>query len=385
LEPAPLLRWHWVAVPQLTEPIWDLEFVDDRFFAFGAEGAVWTSPDGANWVRAWSGIQVGLKAACRGAGVFVVVGEQGTVLVSPDGVEWSRVDLDGAPDLTAVAYGADRFVALGGNPLAGFTSPDGTHWTSRGLLESVGEISDLIWTGNHFTAVGGEFNPSTGQTRTTLHSADGLTWIVDTRDGVQLRCLAQGDHRTVAVGGTGYLWASWGSSELSWDGIHWARNQDYVTRMDSVAYGDGRFVAAGVETGRVYAFHYFLVSRDGVFWEKHLQPEYAHADVLAYGRGRFVALARGGSGSPAPAHRVLVGTSTLAPPARSALRAGGWFSGFKMLLHGQTGVPYRVEVSEDLVGWREWQQVEGEFWGPSLTDPDSASLPQRFYRAVSPP
>jgi hypothetical protein len=54
---------------------------------------------------------------------------------------------------------------------------------------------------------------------------------------------------------------------------------------------------------------------------------------------------------------------------------------FQIIIQGTAGTPIVLEASEDLVKWRA---IATEAIGPegtlTLTDPESASLPTRFYR-----
>ena len=71
------------------------------------------------------------------------------------------------------------------------------------------------------------------------------------------------------------------------------------------------------------------------------------------------------------------------PPPQ--LRALGWSSqrGMRFSVSGEAGQSVQVQRSSDLIGWQDWF---GVVLGPSsseLSDPDTASGPQRFYRAVA--
>jgi hypothetical protein len=70
------------------------------------------------------------------------------------------------------------------------------------------------------------------------------------------------------------------------------------------------------------------------------------------------------------------------PPPQ--LRALGWTSqqGMRFSVSGEAGQAVQVQRSSDLLGWQDWF---GVVLGPSpseLNDPDTASGPPRFYRAV---
>lgn len=60
-------------------------------------------------------------------------------------------------------------------------------------------------------------------------------------------------------------------------------------------------------------------------------------------------------------------------------------NGLRLNLSGPPDWPVRIQRSADPTAWQEWQTVTTRGYAPvGLTDPEAASQPQRFYRAVAP-
>jgi hypothetical protein len=55
---------------------------------------------------------------------------------------------------------------------------------------------------------------------------------------------------------------------------------------------------------------------------------------------------------------------------------------FQLNLIGQTNQAYTIQVSTDLSAWTDWTNATPTSSNASLTDPEAALHPQRFYRAV---
>jgi hypothetical protein len=75
-------------------------------------------------------------------------------------------------------------------------------------------------------------------------------------------------------------------SVASTDGVNWVKQEDLSFEIESIAYGNGRFVAVGLD-GSV------LTSADGVNWISGFFCQPCGFDwhlPMAYGNGHFVAL-----------------------------------------------------------------------------------------------
>jgi photosystem II stability/assembly factor-like uncharacterized protein len=109
--------------------LYGVAFGNGMWVAVGANGAIVTSTDTANWQAVGSQTTSDLKAVAysAAAATFVAVGVGGTVVTSPDGVNWtSRGPIIASTVLTGVSFGS-QFAAVGNNGGI-FTSADGITW-----------------------------------------------------------------------------------------------------------------------------------------------------------------------------------------------------------------------------------------------------------------
>jgi hypothetical protein len=221
-----------------------------------------------------------LNCVAYGTGFFVgVIFDM--IVTSPDGITWTqRVGSTGSlwtyGGLNAVSYGNGLFVAVGGTAV--LTSPDGVTWTQRcsGAALALGAITR----GNGLFVAAGY--------KTILTSPDGLTWTTqETPEGIPweeaggaknwLQSVAYGNGTFVAVGDAGIVLSSP-------DGVAWTqRVSETTSSLWGVSYGNGTFVAAG--SGIV------LTSPDGATWTQRTTD---HFSGVTYANGSFVAV--GGSG-----------------------------------------------------------------------------------------
>ena len=99
-------------------------------------GVIFTSTNGTNWTRRYSGGgNTELEAVASSGPTAVAVGEAGVLLYSTDGgINWTRATSSATTNFTGVAWSGSRFVAVGGDNYAGvnvqvFTSANGVQWT----------------------------------------------------------------------------------------------------------------------------------------------------------------------------------------------------------------------------------------------------------------
>lgn len=208
------------------------------------DGAVWTSPDGLDWVRAsdpddalaGDGSQRIHDVTPGGPGLVAVgdtrlVTDQGTrdaeIWVSTDGDVWERVDngqagLAGEGDQLAnvIRAGQDILVAAGfnsgggtGTDAAVWTSADGVTWEQVGDRESLGgefdqQIHGLTPIGTGWVAAGWTYRTENDRNAAIWASEDGRAWIliddpaaqVGGSDWQQIEAVAASGTTAIAVG-----------------------------------------------------------------------------------------------------------------------------------------------------------------------------------------
>jgi hypothetical protein len=183
-----------------------------------------------------------LNAVAFGNGSFVTVGDG--ILTSPDGNNWiSQSAAFGS--LTGVTCGNGRYVAVGlGKTI--LTSPDGTNWTKQYSGDPDWVALDFLGVGygnGMFVAVGSTPSGRLTTAPVLRTSSGGENWV---------------NHPSTGAG-----------------------NFDF--RLDSVAYGNGIFIATG-NTG--------TTSSNGVDWvwpqNPALPPPPVPEEHIAFGDGRFI-------------------------------------------------------------------------------------------------
>jgi hypothetical protein len=232
------------------------------------------------------------RSLARDATRFCAVGNNGSVASSPDGVTWTN-QTGIADALTnswnGLTYANGLFVAVG-NLGEVMTSPDCVTWTERNAGRLVanpdtgitGFLSSVTFGNGLFVAVGEEpqnAGPTIGLIAT---SPDGTTWTqrdssVPPDVGASFDAVAYGNGRFVVAG----LRIDGGTNVVtSEDGINWSSlgspfGRDFV---GDIVYANGMFVAVG---GRIWT------STDGITWT--LRQDYRNLNRVAFGNGRFTA------------------------------------------------------------------------------------------------
>ena len=218
--------------------VWDDTLVAVGWDHSGADpkGAVWTSTNGVDWVRArdpqnalgGDGSQRIHDVVAGGPGLIAVgdtnlagEGWNAEIWVSTDGDVWDRLEepgagLSGAGDqlLNVVEAGPDDLVAAGfdsagdmGRDAAVWTSSDGLTWTQvgdRGVLGGPNdqEIHGLARVGTGWVA-GGWTHPEPGDKDAAIWaSEDGVTWVPREDAGAGLGGPGAQQVETVAASGS---------------------------------------------------------------------------------------------------------------------------------------------------------------------------------------
>ncbi len=209
-------------------------------------------------------------ATTYGAGRFVVVGHGAMVATSAHASAWV---LHPAPagQWQSVTYGAGRFVALSARAdgLEEMTSSDVEHWRARPGPR--GEWTGVAYGYGRFVAVSAE-----GQFITSL---DGLSWSPTwTRSEFLPNSVAYGNGRFVAVD------SAQGDALISLDGVNWSFYPVSTpgAAWFAVAYGNGVFSAFNPAG-------WAATSMLGYVWVTHPTPAPQQINAATFGCGGFVA------------------------------------------------------------------------------------------------
>jgi hypothetical protein len=219
-----------------------------------------------------------IAAMAYGGGRFVAGGNNGKMAYSSNGTTWTPVSDSkfGATYITTMAYGAGKFVAGGYNGKMAYSS-DGVTWTpvSDSTFETtIGyAIASVIYADNKFVAADNHGN--------IAHSTDGITWtrVGNTTFGVA--GMAYGSGKFVAAGGQK---AAYSANGVSWTQIN--SSALVATNVTAITYGGDRFVAVG-DSGNKAAY-----SSDGVTWTPVSDSAFPSGNsvfAITYAGGKFVA------------------------------------------------------------------------------------------------
>ena len=244
-----------------------------------------------------------------GNGKYVAGGDNGKIAYSTNGITWNIADtgtvfeyyssFDGNryANVNSIAWGKDKFVAVGSNSKVA-TSPDGITWTAIPETNAF-TYTDQSGTDNIKLSIGsiayGKDKFVAGCTNGHIaYSSDGVTWTtinpksLFNNYGIDLTVYVN----AIAYDGNGKFVAVGSHREdiaYSSDGINWTIPEvdEDMYIYNTVAYGSGKFVAVA-GNGEI------ATSPDGVTWtatattiDKRLN---CTAQAIAYGSGKFVAV-----------------------------------------------------------------------------------------------
>ena len=264
-----------------------ITYLNGMFFA-----DKYISDDGVNWTR-WDMppptnspfYSSSIKGVAYGNGIYVAVGSIGARGYSTDGVNWTDNSSSERNTLRSVAYGNGKFVAVGQH--CGAVSTNGIDWTEGRMFPedpSGGDFYKVVFANDVFVAV--------GNNGICALSTDGVSW---TR-GVTMRTdaflinyaydVAYGNGIFVAVTNRDAVFTST-------NGLNWIPQLAPLGKARGITYANGVFVAVGQEG-------FSAVSVDGVSWIEGGEIErgevnttstrWSYLDSVAYGNGKFVAV-----------------------------------------------------------------------------------------------
>ena len=236
---------------------------------FTVDPSIFSESD-RKYIRDWMAAQ-STPNADSGKEVFVAVGYGGRRMISEDEgktwtitEEWMENGKDDKYNIMALAYAQGKFVCAGGGgggQTAGghiHVSTDGKTW--KQVMDAKNRVNPIIY-GNGRFIVGG---PNRQQ---LMWSEDGENWheggIIEDRKATHWRNAAFGNDVFVFTGNNGGNSPPW--IVTTKDGTSIDSFFDDVPSIRGIAFGNGRFVAVGMEGVR-------RSSADGVTWEKQDVP-----------------------------------------------------------------------------------------------------------------
>ncbi len=277
-----------------------VSFANGQFVA-GGGGILMVSSDATTWRTVWTG-QTWLYAAARSSARWVAAGSDGITVTSADGNTWTQSELGQRSTVWALTYRDGRFLCVGtnsfvipGNNASVFSSADGLTWTPQPFPET-SSITRRDWlTSLLVTDTGVMAFGSGGLIAETTNGGAAWTLLSRPADRPHFSDVVYANGLFVAVADKSTNLPIQGINEgriaaiyTSLDGWNWQEQSSGVrgSVLTKIAYGSGRFVAAGTAGVIVY-------SSDGVEWQRADHPVGASWQGIAYGAGRFVAVGAG--------------------------------------------------------------------------------------------
>ncbi|HRG47685.1 MAG TPA: hypothetical protein PLX69_08900 [Leptospiraceae bacterium] len=230
-----------------------------------------SSTDGITWTARTMPSTSSWTSVTFGNGVFVAIANSSSVAAtSPDGITWTARTLSSSTFWTSLTFGNNIFVAVASGTTIAATSPDGITWTPR-TLPSSSSWSSVTYGNGVFVAV----SDVTGNTLPAT-SPDGITWTGRTMPAANWYSVTYGNGIFVAVDSNAST-----NAASSPDGINWTlRTLPTVSTWWGVGFGNGYFVAVGGSGNGA-------TSSDGITWTARTLPIATYYSV-AYGNGSFV-------------------------------------------------------------------------------------------------
>jgi hypothetical protein len=244
------------------------------FVVVGANGAMFSTLDGASWTAINPVVSSDLNAVFYGFGGYIAVGEGGVVLLSTDAVTWTRQDSKTASPLYAGATNGAGNVAVGKDGVY-TVSGDGINWVV-GNAGTPKDLFGLAYANGIWVAVGAG--------GTIVTSTDAATWqAVASQTTADLKAVAYG-----AAAATFVAVGAGGAVVTSSDGVTWTvRPPISSTALTGVSFGS-QFAAVG-SNGSIFT------SADGIAWQVVPSGTTNNLNAVAFGNYRFVAAGAAGT------------------------------------------------------------------------------------------
>ena len=251
-----------------SQTLYDIVYANNQYVIVGSSGKILTSPDGVIWTSQTSGVSATFKGIVFANNMYVAVGTSGTIITSSDGTSWTTRTSGTGNELNGITFANNIFVVVGWRTI--LTSANGTTWTSQTIPTSPDTYYGVIGAEGKIYAYG-----DSG----TTESVDGTSWTSSSLGG-NVRDVMSVYDKYYACGVDGKL-------TYSEDFENWTRIGGGITAdLDDITYAEGLFVACGENK--------IFTSEDGKVWTTHIIGEIG-LNSVAYGDGKFIAVSnRGG-------------------------------------------------------------------------------------------
>ena len=220
------------------------------------------------------------NAIAYGNGKYVTVGNNGFVTSSSDGVNWETPKTVGNSTWQDVKYINGKYMAVGGANMANgarigelMTSTDGINWIGPTYISSRNNYTYSITYGN------GKY-VATGYPASVSTSTDGTNWKTFQLGGSPIFC------SVIFVGDKFVIVDSYGGMRISLDGDTFTYVDAKGIELRDIAYGNGKFVAVGKA---------ICVSDDrGETWINQNIPGGCTYQTIVFNNGKFMTTGEAG-------------------------------------------------------------------------------------------
>jgi hypothetical protein len=254
---------------------------DSLFNAVGAENNF----VGTTFIATGPTSGTGTVVSINSAVVAIGSGSEITARSTDCGLNWAAGgDLPSSASWTSVTYGRGTWVAVASGGTANAYSTDGGQtWTAGAALPASATWTSVAYGGGKFVAI------ASGGTQAAYSTDNGLTWTAATLpSSTNWKSVAFGNNRFVAVSSS-----SGTAAAYSLNGIDWEASTITSAAYNSIAYGQGTFLAVGATTTAAS-------SPDGVVWTSRTIDTSSNIAV-AFGNinrtGKFMTIGNGTYGS----------------------------------------------------------------------------------------
>lgn len=275
-----------------------IAYGDGMFVAIGQRTSYGTatyiagySTDGVTWTTVTLPVTATWTHLVYGNGMFVAVDSETNLklIYSTDrGATWNQGTYpNGSYSTDLFGYGGGKFIMGGLSAGDTYSSTDCITWTDGGGALAI--LSRLAYGNGMFVGMGGNAKTAFG------YSYDGRSWTTGTMPEFSCESIAYGDGMFLAIGRGNGAEALYSADGITWNetslpiGLSQGGKNDRIS-FKQIAYGDGKFVTLGYNSDKV------VYSFDGITLLAHKVPDTGSSSTLdkwnsiAYGNGRFVAV-----------------------------------------------------------------------------------------------
>ena len=264
----------------------------------------------------------------------------------------------------SLTYGNGKFIAVG-RPASGvsdviMTSTNGTTWSSVPHYQGPVNLNDVIYENKLYVAVG-SYNHAGDNGVRLMTSPDGITWTTRSVQNSDWQSVAYGNGKFVAV-------ASFVNTPdatkvmYSDDGISWTPGTptSATNIWRGVTFGNGMFVAVSAYSPNGDAN--VMTSTDGINWTPRMLPGNGIGWSVAYGGGVFVVVGQDGTVKSSQDGINWFDRTTAAPNEwRDVVYGQGRF-----IAVASSGTGNRVMTSTEGINWNTENSAADNEWNGVL-------------------